>query len=178
MKAKTAKNSGAGSRRNSHSNPRWKSRLLNVAILLGTAVVAVFVFSVAGRLSYSHAEKSDRPPRVLRTQVLNGCGMPGVAALFSEQLVRSQVGEFRFDVINRDNFDRFDVENSFLTVYTLSPDEALQLAQALGLSSEDVFMAERTDNPWGLDVSIVLGKKTTPVLPPAGVTSGTRSDTP
>jgi hypothetical protein len=114
---------------------------------------------------------------VLRTQVLNGSGVSRDAAIFSEQLLRAGVAEFRFDVIDRGNFERFDVEEPFMTVYTLSPDDALRLAAGLGLSAEDVFMAEKTDNPLGLDVTIVLGSRKTPVLPAVGTNTRTPSKT-
>ncbi len=165
MKSKASPKSRPAKRQVSSPGSRWKSRLLDLAILTSTVVVGVFVLSVASRLSYSHAEKNEHPPRVLRTQVLNGCGVPELAADFGELLMRTRVEEFRFDVVDRDNFSHFEVENSFLTVYTLSPDDALRLAAALGLSGDNVFMAEKTDNPWGLDISVVLGQNTMPVLP-------------
>ena len=152
--------------------------MLDMAILAATAVVAVFVFSIVGRLSYSRAERAERPPRVLRTQVLNGCGTPGVAAQFGDQLMQAQVAEFRFDIIDRNNFDRFDVERTFITAYTLSPDDALRLAEGLGLGPDDMFMAEAADNPLGLDVTIVLGKLNTVRLPTAESPSGARSKSP
>jgi len=138
--------------------------MLDIGILLSTAVVAVFVFSVASRLSYTHAEKNDRPPRVLRTQILNGCGESGLAAEFGDDLMRAAIQEFRFDVIDRDNFDHFDVDNSFITVYTLSSEDAQRLASALGISPENVYMADKNDSPWGLDITIVLGRSRHPVL--------------
>jgi len=137
---------------------------LDIGILVSTAIVAVFVFSVAGRLSYTHAEKSDAPPRVLRTQVLNGCGAAGLAAEFGDGLMLAAIQEFRFDVVDRDNFDHFDVDNSFMTVYTLPSEDALRLAAALGISAENVYMADQNDSPWGLDITIVLGRLRQPVL--------------
>jgi hypothetical protein len=165
MNSKNSKKTSAARRRTTSPGGRWKSRLLDLGILLSTAVVALFVFSVAGRLSYTHAEKNNRPPRVLRTQVLNGCGESGVAAEYSDELMRAAVEEFRFDVIDRDNFDHFDVDESFMTVYTLTPDDAARLATALGIPPEKVYMAEQNDNPWGLDITIVLGQSWKSVMP-------------
>jgi len=163
MNAKDTKKNPSKTRR-SAKEFRWKSRLLDLAILVSTVVIGVFVFSVAGRLSYTHAERNDRPPRVLRTQVLNGCGEPGLAAVFSDELTGSAIEEFRFDVVDRDNFEHFKVERSFIIIYTLKPEDALRLAHALGLSENDVSMMEMTDNPWGLDISIVLGRTVRPIL--------------
>jgi hypothetical protein len=148
--------------------------MLDAAILLSTIIIGAFVFSVAGRLSYTHAERNDRPPRVLRTQILNGCGESGLAAVFGDRLTNAAIEEFRFDVVDRDNFDNFKVERSFIIAYTLPPEDALRLARALGLSENNVSMMERTDNPWGLDISIVLGQETRPQLP----TSENVFDTP
>jgi hypothetical protein len=173
MKSGNTKNPRSNAQRKA-SGFRWKSRLLDAAILVSTVVVGVFVFSVAGRLSSTHAERNDRPPRVLRTQILNGCGESGLAAVFGDQLAGLAIEEFRFDVVDRDNFDNFKVERSFIIAYTLPPEDALRLARALGLSENDVSMMERTDNPWGLDISIVLGRTVRPVTTPAG----TAVDTP
>lgn len=164
MKSHNSKKTRSKSRRTTPSGFRWKSRLLDAAILISTVIVGAFVFSVAGRLSYTHAERSDRPPRVLRTQILNGCGEQGLAASFGDQLTSSAIEEFRFDVVDRDNFDHFDVERTFIIVYTLPPEDALRLARALGLSENNVSMMEKTDNPWGLDISIVLGRESRPEL--------------
>ncbi len=164
MKAKNTKKSRPKSRRPA-KGIRWKSRLLDAAILLSTLVVGAFVFSVAGRLSYTHAERNDRPPRVLRTQILNGCGEKGLASEFGDQLTNSAIEEFRFDVIDRDNFNHFKVERSFIIAYTLPPEDALRLANALNISEDEVRMMESNDNPWGLDICIVLGRETRPLVP-------------
>jgi len=165
MKAKNSQKSRRAKSRATPPGHRWKSRLLDAAILVSTVVVGAFVFSIAGRLSYSHAEKNEHPPRVLRTQVLNGCGVKGLAADFGKKLMRSRVEEYRFDLVDRNNFDHFNLENSFITVYTLSSDDALRLAAGLGIDADHVFMAEKNDNPWGLDISIILGHNNRPVLP-------------
>jgi len=143
MKAKNTKKSRPKSRRPA-KGIRWKSRLLDAAILLSTLVVGAFVFSVAGRLSYTHAE---------------------LASEFGDQLTSSAIEEFRFDVIDRDNFDHFKVERSFIIAYTLPPEDALRLANALNISEDEVRMMESNDNPWGLDICIVLGRETRPLVP-------------
>ncbi len=165
MSPQARKNNRSTRSRKNSNGLRWRARLLDGAILVCTVVIGVFVFSVAGRLSYTRAEKANFAPRVLRTQILNGCGEPGLAAEFGERLTRASIEEFRFDVIDHDNFNRFDVDESFITVYTLSTDDALRLAAAMGFSPDHVFLADNTDNPWGLDASIVLGRNTRPVLP-------------
>ncbi len=154
------------------SRMRWKSRILDGGIFLTTIALGAFIFSVAGRLSHSHAERNDRPPRVLRTQVLNGCGESGLAATFGEQLSQIAVKEFRFDVIDADNFHHFDVDESFIMVYTLSLEEAMRLATAFGMSEKDVRMMGDTENPWGLDISIVLGRTARPVLSTSPISDG------
>ena len=64
--------------------PRWKSRLLDTGILLATAVVCIFLFSISTRFGYSRSENQE-PPIVLRAQVLNACGRPGLASRTADQ---------------------------------------------------------------------------------------------
>jgi len=141
---------------------------MDVGIIVCTIVVGAFIFSVAGRLSYTKAEKEAFAPRVLQTQILNGCGESGLAAEFAELLMQSPIGEYRFDIIDRDNYSRFDVEQSFLISYTLTREDADQLGAAVGFAPDQVFIADNTDNPWGLDISIVLGRSDRPVVPSEG----------
>ncbi len=155
-----------------HSRIKWKSRILDGAIFATTIALGAFIFSVAGRLSYSHAERNDRPPRVLRTQVLNGCGESGLAATFGEKLTETAVKEFRFDVIDADNFNNFDIDESFIMVYTLSLEEAMRLAKAFGMTEKDLRMMGDEENPWGLDISIVLGRDRRPQLSESPISNG------
>src|SRR3990172_8450108 len=84
---------------------RWKARLLDIAILLTTGLICVFVFSFSTRLSYSRSETRE-PPIIIRVQILNACGRAGLAQRVADRFAELEVGRMRFDVIDVGNFDR------------------------------------------------------------------------
>ncbi len=136
--------------------PRWKSRLLDTGILLATAVVCIFLFSISTRFGYSRSENQE-PPIVLRAQVLNACGRPGLAARSADQLGALTVGRLRFDVIDIGNFNRTDVRRSFVINYHLSQDQAHAIVESLDFGPVDIIDSEVGSNDLGLDFTLVLG---------------------
>jgi len=135
---------------------RWKSRLLDTGILLATAVVCIFLFSISTRFGYSRSE-SQEPPIVLRAQVLNACGRPGLASRTADNLSALNVGRLRFDVIDIGNFNRTDVRRSFVINYNLSPDQARSICESLDFGPVDIIDSEAGSNDLGLDFTLVLG---------------------
>ena len=84
-------------------------------------------------------------------EVLNGCGESGIANNFTN-LLRSN----GFDVVEVGNFERFDVENTFVISRSSSFNNAKRVADALGVSEENIIREESED--FYLDVTVVLGK--------------------
>ncbi len=89
---------------------------------------------------------------VPRVEVLNGCGVKGIAAQFSDYL-RGR----GFDVVNTDNYRTSNVEFSFI-VDRVSPNSTYgkKLAVELGISLQRVqtLISEELD----LEATLVLGK--------------------
>ena len=92
---------------------RWKSRLVDIAILAAAAIVCLFVFSFSTRLSYSRPEIHEAP-EIIRVQVLNGSGKAGMARKVADHLTMLAVGRMRFDAIDVGNFDRADIKRTFI----------------------------------------------------------------
>jgi hypothetical protein len=136
--------------------PRWKSRMLDIGILISTAVVCVFIFSVSTRFGYSRPQEH-QPPIILRTQVLNACGRAGLARRTADYLGGVTAGRMRFDVVDVGNYDRTDVRESFLINYRLSDDQARQIAQTLSIGPVGVIDSDQGANDLGLDVALILG---------------------
>ena len=76
----------------SASTPRWKARLVDIAILAAAAIVCLFVFSFSTRLSYSRPEVKEAP-EIIRVQVLNGSGHAGMARKVADHLTMLAVGK-------------------------------------------------------------------------------------
>ena len=130
--------------------------MLDTGILLATAVVCIFLFSMSTRFGYSRSENQE-PPIIVRAQVLNACGRPGLAARTAEHLGALTVGRLRFDVVDVGNFSRTDVRRSFVINYNLSPQQARAIVESLDFGPIDIIESDAGSNDLGLDFSIVLG---------------------
>ena len=99
-----------------------------------------------------------QPPfkRNIQAEILNGCGVNGVAKSFQDYL-RNQ----GFDVVNTENYTenkklRWDVEYSFIIDHVGNPEQARSIARSLNIP-EDRVVEKNTPNPI-YDISVVIGK--------------------
>lgn len=123
-----------------------------LSVLLLGLLLALFTRIVYPRIVNQRAElPSELIGSIIQLEVLNGCGEAGIANNFTN-LLRSN----GFDVVEVGNFERFDVENTFVISRNASSDNAKRVANALGVSSQYIITEESND--FYLDVTVVLGK--------------------
>jgi len=165
----------SASLRTRHTHPkagapsRLRSRLLELGIIVATVLVSVFVFSFSTRLGYSGSETQE-PPVVVRVQVLNGCGRPGLARRVSDRLAELSVGRMRFDVVDIGNYDRTTIRESFAINRQLVPSQARDIVRALQLG--DCAIQDNSGaNDLGVDLTIVLGSEIVEPQPPTAQTT-------
>jgi len=134
----------------------YSSVFLNTAIGFLGILLIILIFFLIARFIYPRivAERVDPDPalisNVIQLEVLNGCGVPGLATAFTGTL-RS----YGFDVVETGNFDHFNVENTYVIARTGKIDNARRLASAIGISDE--FIIRETSGDFYLDVTLVLG---------------------
>ncbi|MCB2198040.1 LytR C-terminal domain-containing protein [bacterium] len=101
-------------------------------------------------------ETGNLPPEIpatrpVRIEILNGCGVPKLAAQYAD-LLRSR----GYDVRDTRNADRSNYQNSLIYDRTDLAGQAVRLADLLGISTSQV-----TDNPNSqlvdVDLTLVLG---------------------
>jgi len=88
----------------------------------------------------------------LKIDVLNGCGVAGVAAKAEKWLVK---GGYKVRIT--ENADRHDYEFSFLQDRSGHLDAAIELADALKISPDQIQELKGTPSPY-TDLTLVLGK--------------------
>ncbi len=88
---------------------------------------------------------------IIQVEVLNGCGVGGIADRFTDFLRNN-----KFDVVNMSNYIRFDMDETIVIDRTGNKANALFVAKALGVKSENVI--QQLNNDYFLDVSIVIGR--------------------
>jgi hypothetical protein len=140
----------------SASAPRWKTRLVDVAILTAAAVVCLFVFSFSTRLSYSRPEVKEAP-QIIRVQILNGSGHSGMARKVADHLTGLAVGRMRFDAIDVGNFDRADIKRTFVINRRLTAEQVSRITDVWGFGEVEVSDGSGRTNDLGVDMTIVLG---------------------
>lgn len=134
-----------------------RERYLNIAIGFLSAVLAVLIFGLVMGFLYPRIEttRAATDPTlvssVIQLEVLNGCGTPGLATRYTEEL-----REYGFDVVETGNFDHFNVSQSFIISRNGVTENAKRVAQAIGIPLEQIIREESPD--FYLDVTLVLGE--------------------
>jgi hypothetical protein len=113
---------------------------------------------IAAYSFFSRSENPDEVPkpryhssRDVKVEVLNGCGINGLA-----RIVGNRLRSTGFDVMTLDNADRFDYPESIVIDRLGSPDEADRVAEALGISNR---IQQIVPDPFRIEsVTVIIGK--------------------
>lgn len=136
--------------------------LLNWVIVILIVLILGFVASIIWKHAFADkeniftleptSEETGTESQRIRVEVLNGCGVKGLASKFTDYL-RSQ----GFDVVITENYSSFDVESSFvIDRISLKSENALRVARSLGISTDLVNAIPSED--LAVEATIVLGK--------------------
>jgi hypothetical protein len=128
---------------------------LNSIIVFLGVIILFLLYSLVTKLQSDDEDlpetKPDKPSAIIQLEVLNGCGMPGVAEKFTDFLRRKN-----FDVVQTSNYRSFDIDNTMVIDRTGNKANAQKVADALGI--ENKFVIQQLNSDYFLDVSIVIGK--------------------
>lgn len=132
------------------------SFFLNAAIGFLSLLLVLLVFGLFTRLVYPRIEnqrsddKSKLIGKIIQLEVLNGCGVPGLANAFTSTLRKNG-----FDVVETGNFENFDMTETVVIARTADDKNAQRVADALGIDPENVFVEASED--FYLDATVVIG---------------------
>jgi hypothetical protein len=129
---------------------------INITIGFLSVVLIVLLVALVSRIVTPRIT-SDRDPAsstlisdVIQIQVLNGCGVPGVASRFTNKLRQSG-----FDVVESGNFETFDVQKTFIIDRSGNLENARRVARALGVGEDQLIREVATG--FYLDATVVIG---------------------
>ncbi|MBI66014.1 MAG: hypothetical protein CMG64_06955 [Candidatus Marinimicrobia bacterium] len=96
-----------------------------------------------------------KPIHKIKVEILNGCGIKGIAAKTAEFLHK----EYQIDVVKSDNADSHNYPNT-LIIGRNEKIEGLQLlSQSFGVPFDDTTIVQHSPNEsLGIDVTVILGK--------------------
>jgi hypothetical protein len=130
--------------------------LLHAAIGFLTVLLTILILALLFRMIYPRIQ-SDRAvedpiliSEVIQLEVLNGCGVPGIATRFTAALRR-----YGFDVVESGNFDHFNMQETILISRNGDMDNARRVAQALGIPEDRILL--ETSREYYLDATVVIG---------------------
>ncbi len=101
-------------------------------------------------------EKSEMASEIIQLNVLNGCGVSGVADRFTDYLRARE-----FDVVELGNYTikgkvNYNVDETFVIDRIGNKANALKVAKILGIENAKVI--QQLNDDYFLDVSLVIGK--------------------
>ncbi len=96
-------------------------------------------------------EFSGVPAEIIQAEVLNGCGVSGLADRFTDFLRDNNV-----DVVNSGNYFSFDVKETLVIDRIGNKANAEKIAKLLGVKKNNVI--QQLSEEYFLDVSVIIGK--------------------
>jgi len=133
----------------------WRDVLMKSLIALLLLVDGVLVFFIVKQCSRPPVEIAEEPEpeivRPLQIEVLNGCGVPGIAAGFTDYL-RAQ----GFDVVKTDNYESFGIQRTVVIDRKGSLPNSVRVAEALGL--EEGRVLQEVNEAYLIDATVILGR--------------------
>ena len=129
---------------------------LNAVIGFLSLLLFLLIFGLFTRVVYPRIQnqRAEEQPQligdIIQLEVLNGCGVSGLANQFTSALRKNG-----FDVVETGNFDNFDMQETIIISRTYNTDNARRVAEALGIDSENILVEASDD--YYLDATIVIG---------------------
>jgi hypothetical protein len=138
-----------------------KNLLLNVSILILIVINTILAYSVVKTISFNDTEDSllvDSTKARIQVEVLNGCGVSGVAERLTDYLRTNNI-----DVVNLGNYRSFEIENSIIISRNEKILNAEKVAAIVGLDNQNIIQQINPD--YMLDVTFILGKDYRDLIP-------------
>lgn len=126
-----------------------KNRGLELGILLLAIILVVFLFSTIRRWTQTPEKPLPMERKIVRIEVLNGCGTPGLAKKVTDFLRIKG-----FDVVNVGNAENFEFPETIVVDRVGEMSNAWKVARAIGVNN----VIQQQDVDLLLDVTLILGE--------------------
>jgi len=137
---------------------KGNSRLLELAIVAIFALVVIYAASFAIRITHGFSKTIESPDYIIRLQILNGCGTDGVAGRVAEAIPGKIKLPLDVKILDVDDFDSYDVEESFIITRDKDTEAAEILADQLGIDTDKITYQKLENNYRSISATLVLGK--------------------
>lgn len=134
-----------------------KSRYLELLIAATFVVLLIYVASFTVRITRGISRTIEPPANQVRLQVLNACGVSGLAAKFADELSGYSDDEMEIKIVDTDNFTTMNLDSSFVISRVPDRGSARLFARRLGLDDEAVIYKALDEDYRNVTVTLVLG---------------------
>lgn len=135
-----------------------RSRLLELSIAAVFIIVLVYVVSMSIRVSQGISGTLQSPEHTVRLQILNGCGVTGLASRLADGLADYADDDLEIQVVDTDNFEISSVSRSFVISRFEGDAVATILAAKLGLPADNIRFQPLDNNYRQVSATLVLGE--------------------
>ncbi|UCD17462.1 MAG: LytR C-terminal domain-containing protein [Candidatus Zixiibacteriota bacterium] len=152
---KTARKNGKVKRRT--VKPKEKSRFLELAIVAIFALVMIYGASFAIRITHGFSKTIEMPEHTIRLQILNGCGVNGAASRVARALPGLISLPLEVDILEVEDFDSYNVAETFVISREKDLEAAEKFAEQLGLNTDKIAYNPIDNNYRSISLTLVLG---------------------
>lgn len=140
-----------------------KNLILNISIVVLILINTVLGYTTFKAASLKFGNSSDdllidSTKARIQIEVLNGCGVSGIADKLTDYLRVNYI-----DVVNLGNYRSFEIENSIIISRNDKIINAEKVAALVGLDENSII--QQTNSDYLLDVTFILGKDYRNLIP-------------
>lgn len=138
-----------------------KNFILNASILILVIINSILAYSLISIIPFNDSDDNyleDSSAVRIQVEVLNGCGVSGVAEKLTDYLRIHNI-----DVVGLGNYRSFDIENSIIIGRNEKIRNAEIVAAIVGLDNQSIIQQINPD--YLLDVTFILGKDYRDLIP-------------
>ncbi len=156
-----------------------KGSLINSAIVILSLLLVAFIFSFSNRQiqtgipieitfpslpetpKLAVAIYEQKPILDIEVEILNGCGVPGLAGKISDYL-RSQ----QMDVVRSENADHYNYDQTILILRNENSDGLKIIAKSFGIDIKDENRIKHIpDDKLNVDITVIIGSDFATIKP-------------
>ncbi len=141
------------------SKKRAGNRLINLFLIVSNLILSILILFLGYYLliklnvfgENSETDNLVKHKNNMQIEVLNGCGVEGIADMFTDSLRKKN-----FDVVNTGNYRSYNIDNSIVIDRTGNLINAEYLAEVIGIDNKQVI--QQKNRNYFLDVTLIIGK--------------------
>lgn len=132
--------------------------LIGLVLIVDLALVFFIVRQCSEPTGVVEEEKAQEEPVILQVEVMNGCGVPGIANTFTDFLRENGIDVVRTGNYEEEEFGRpnFNVDRTVIIDRRGKLKNSVRIAQVMGLNEDRVI--QQVNQAYLIDATIVLGR--------------------